>query len=250
MHPSSNHLPFKAIFFDMDETLIRHRKNFEEVAAETFAQFAGQLEPITPLEFWSTWWPKAQDLWYMMFDGVIDGETARRYAYINTLRTLKADESLAEAMMHAGEQTLIEAAHLVEDARDVLLALREAGIRTGLVTNGFSVTQRKKVAHHQLEEQLDFVLVSEEVGSHKPHPHIFEEALRRADVTADEALFVGDMPANDIKGALGAGMKAALIDFGGAWEDMRETDGMPDPTYRIHTLREVLRLAGLEDGAA
>jgi len=242
-------LNYRAVLFDMDETLIQHGKSFEEIAHETYLAFADQLAPISEKKYWGTFWPKAIDLWFMMFDGVIDGDTARRYAHINTLRTLGADETLAEPMMHFGETVLVECADLIEDAQRVLQTLRQAGIITGVVTNGYATTQRRKVAYHELEEKVDFVLVGEEVGSHKPHPAIFAEALRRAGTHPAETLFVGDMPANDIKGALDAGMHAALYDIGGKWHDIRETKGAPSPTYTIKSLSEVLGIVGVSDAS-
>lgn len=242
-----NDLRYRAVLFDMDETLIAHGKSFEEIAEETYAAFADRLKPISKKKYWETFWSKAVDLWFMVFDGVIDGDTARRYAHINTLRALGADETLAEPMMHHGETVLVECADLIEDAQRVLSTLRQAGIITGVVTNGYATTQRRKIAYHELEEKVDFVLVSEEVGSHKPAPGIFREALRLAGSAPSQTLFVGDMPANDIKGALDAGMDAVLYDIGGKWHDIRHADGMPEPTYTVQNLSEVLGIVGLAD---
>ncbi|MDH7477576.1 MAG: HAD family hydrolase [Candidatus Bathyarchaeota archaeon] len=55
------------------------------------------------------------------------------------------------------------------------------------------------------------VLVSEDVGWRKPHQKIFQEALQRLKVKAEEAVYVGDSPAEDIAGAKKAGMKTVFI---------------------------------------
>ncbi len=55
------------------------------------------------------------------------------------------------------------------------------------------------------------VLVSDAVGWRKPHVKIFEEALKRLDVKADEALYVGDSPDEDIKGAKQLGLKTIYV---------------------------------------
>ena len=55
------------------------------------------------------------------------------------------------------------------------------------------------------------ILVSEEVGWRKPHPKIFEETLKRLKTTADEAVYVGDSPQEDIKGAQTVGMKTIFV---------------------------------------
>lgn len=55
------------------------------------------------------------------------------------------------------------------------------------------------------------VLVSDSVGWRKPHAKIFEEALKRLGVKAEESLHVGDSPNEDIKGARELGMKTVFV---------------------------------------
>lgn len=58
---------------------------------------------------------------------------------------------------------------------------------------------------------FDVILVSEAVGWRKPHVKIFEEALKRLGVKAEETLYVGDSPDEDIKGAKQLGMKTVFV---------------------------------------
>jgi len=55
------------------------------------------------------------------------------------------------------------------------------------------------------------ILVSDDVGWRKPHPRIFEEALKRLDKSVEQTVFVGDNPMEDIQGAKAIGMKAIFI---------------------------------------
>jgi putative hydrolase of the HAD superfamily len=55
------------------------------------------------------------------------------------------------------------------------------------------------------------VLVSEEVGWRKPHIKIFQEALKRLGIVAEEAVYVGDSPEEDIMGAKAAGIKTIFV---------------------------------------
>jgi len=55
------------------------------------------------------------------------------------------------------------------------------------------------------------ILVSDDVGWRKPHPRIFEEALKRLGKSVEQAVFVGDNPIEDIQGAKAIGMKAIFI---------------------------------------
>jgi putative hydrolase of the HAD superfamily len=59
------------------------------------------------------------------------------------------------------------------------------------------------------------------VGYEKPHPAIFQAALRAMDATPAESLYVGDVYCVDYLGAIGSGMQAILFDVAGAY---RETD--------------------------
>jgi HAD superfamily hydrolase (TIGR01509 family) len=56
---------------------------------------------------------------------------------------------------------------------------------------------------------FDEYVLSYEVGYRKPHPEIYREALRKALVSAQECVFLDDMPEN-IEGAQKLGMKAIL----------------------------------------
>jgi HAD superfamily hydrolase (TIGR01509 family) len=69
------------------------------------------------------------------------------------------------------------------------------------------------------------------VGHEKPHPIIFEAALRSMDVAAGQSLYVGDIYSVDYLGATRAGMRAILFDVAGAY---RETD-----LGRVESLEEL-----------
>lgn len=126
------------------------------------------------------------------------------------------------------------ARHVVpqEGLHTTLSALREAGWRTGVVTNGRSAFQRATIAALRIEPSLDVVVVSEERGLCKPDRRIFDLALRELGCAAEDSWFVGDEPVADVEGAKGAGMRAML--FGGSGEN------------GVSSLVEVPRLVGLQ----
>jgi len=62
-----------------------------------------------------------------------------------------------------------------------------------------------------INQFLNAVLVSENVGWRKPNKKIFEEALRRLEVKAAETVYVGDCPLEDIKGAADVGMRTIFV---------------------------------------
>ncbi|MBC7130289.1 HAD-IA family hydrolase [Candidatus Bathyarchaeota archaeon] len=92
-------------------------------------------------------------------------------------------------------------------ARKILSRLSRSGYKLGLVSN-FTYAPLIYAALRQLglEGFFDVVLVSADVGWRKPHGNIFQEALKRLGVSASEAIYVGDSPDEDIRGAKKAGM--------------------------------------------
>ncbi|AKG53417.1 2-haloalkanoic acid dehalogenase [Dehalogenimonas sp. WBC-2] len=66
-----------------------------------------------------------------------------------------------------------------------------------------------------LSSFLTTVVTSQETGFTKPHPEIFQEALRRVEIAAEDVIFVGDQYKIDVLGATAAGMKGILVDRGG-----------------------------------
>jgi HAD superfamily hydrolase (TIGR01509 family) len=57
------------------------------------------------------------------------------------------------------------------------------------------------------------------VGCEKPHPAIFEAALREMKAEPAESLYVGDVYSVDYIGASNAGMQAVLFDVAGAYRE-------------------------------
>jgi|SRR5438876_3977216 len=57
------------------------------------------------------------------------------------------------------------------------------------------------------------------VGYEKPHPAIFEAALRTMQAHPEESVYVGDVYSVDYLGARNIGMRAVLFDVAGAYRD-------------------------------
>ena len=72
---------------------------------------------------------------------------------------------------------------------------------------------------------MDVLVVSEEAGVAKPSPRIFEIALERVKVRAEDAVMVGDSWTNDVEGARAAGLRAIWFN--------REGRDSPDPTVPV-----------------
>ena len=89
-------------------------------------------------------------------------------------------------------------------------AQREAGRRTGLLTNNAAEFEEFWTPILPLDELFDDVVDSSAVGLRKPDPRIYHLALDRLDVRADETVFVDDAIGN-VVGARAVGMRAVHV---------------------------------------
>jgi epoxide hydrolase-like predicted phosphatase len=83
---------------------------------------------------------------------------------------------------------------------------RAAGLRTGLVSNSWG---RGRYDRDSFPELFDAVVISGEVGLHKPQPQIFALAAERVERDPSQCVFVDDLREN-CEGAEAVGMTAVL----------------------------------------
>jgi len=103
---------------------------------------------------------------------------------------------------------------LYDDAIPTLDALRDRGLKLGLLSNSARDLE-EFVGHHRLT--VDAVLTSRSHGKTKPHETIFRRMLELLDVAAGEAVMVGDTIEDDVEGATAVGMRAVLVDREGRY---------------------------------
>ena len=123
---------------------------------------------------------------------------------------------------------------LFPDAVEVIETLKARGLMVGIVTNGPSVLQNRKLDVSGLRPLLDITVVSGDERVHKPDPEIFKRAALRLGVPCCDCIFVGDHPVNDIQGAVCAGMHPVYIEAG--------RGGCPENVPEIQSLLDLLHL--------
>ena len=100
---------------------------------------------------------------------------------------------------------------LYDDALPCINILKSRGFTVGMISNIYSDLNRT-CTRLGLADSLDFWVTSKEAGAEKPHLKIFQLALSKAGILANEALHVGDQYYSDVTGARGAGITPVLID--------------------------------------
>lgn len=108
---------------------------------------------------------------------------------------------------------LASGTRLLPGARETLARLHARGLRLAICSNKPVAFTRELVALLGLGNWLDAILGPEDVGRHKPAPDMLLAALDRLGVTADQALYVGDMVV-DIQTARAAGLPVWVVPTG------------------------------------
>jgi HAD superfamily hydrolase (TIGR01509 family) len=102
----------------------------------------------------------------------------------------------------------------ISRVREFLLRLREAGIRLALASSASKqdLGIYKKIAH--IEDLIEEESSSDDADRSKPHPDIFEAALKRLGLRPAEVLALGDTP-YDAEAAAKAGVWTIGVTTGG-----------------------------------
>jgi len=100
-----------------------------------------------------------------------------------------------------------------DTTRRTLAELRRKGYRLGIITNREDPERfNAQIDEIGLRCYFEWLVVAGEAGVSKPDPAIFQLALERAGVTAEQAVYVGDNYWADVVGAERAGLRAVLLD--------------------------------------
>jgi HAD superfamily hydrolase (TIGR01549 family) len=183
--------------FDLDDTLIALApafRRFAEDFARGFGLPAGEQEWL--VEAWDPYQNRAE-----FFGGV-----RRRYGLT---------ESVEDSWL-LYRRRMPEFVELRDEVRDGLAALRRAGWRLGIVTNGEADNQLGKIERTGLDRLVDSVAVSGALGVRKPDAEIFRIAAEGAACAlADGGWMVGDNAHADIGGGAAVGLRTVWIGAAG-----------------------------------
>ena len=195
------------VYFDIDDTLLDHRRAERGALADCQAQFPG-LGCHDAHYVSETYHAGNAPLWRDYGDGQITKDFLKRERFARLLTALGAGEDPDTVSAHYLERY---GAHWawVEGAERAYRAVAER-FPVGLLTNGFTEQQRAKLERFPLLADLaKTVVISEEVGAMKPQPAIFRHAMAAAGVEPGDVLYVGDSLHSDVRGGLSFGWHVA-----------------------------------------
>ena len=105
-----------------------------------------------------------------------------------------------------------------DDVRKTLAELKQASYVMAVISNRDRPFQ-DELDDHRLSEYFTFSMAGGEVDSYKPESRIFEHALQRGNVTAEETIYIGDNYFADVVGSRRAGLRPVLYDPEGVFPE-------------------------------
>jgi HAD superfamily hydrolase (TIGR01549 family) len=207
----------RAVLFDVDFTLCRPGP---ELSAESYARIAARHGATVDVARYDEA-REAAALNVKRHPELLHDDTIWHRFTMDVFLAMGGPEEIASECAEEIERgwEVSENFELFEDALPVLEELRAAQLRLGLVSNGIR-DLREFVVHHRLD--VDAIVGSRVHGFVKPHPTIFQAALRELGVEPAQAAMVGDSLEEDVEGARALGMRAILIDRQDRHPDVQE----------------------------
>ncbi|MBM7656267.1 HAD family hydrolase [Neobacillus cucumis] len=255
----------KAIFFDLDDTLLWDQKSVKEafvatckVAEERYGINAEQLEEAVreaARELYSSYdfYSFTQMIGINPFEGLWGNfadenledfrkmkETVPSYrkdAWTAGLKKMGIDNlELGQELAERFPLERRKSPFVYEETFDTLNQLK-GNYQLLLLTNGSPELQNTKLEiTPELVPYFDQIVISGDFGRGKPDPSIFEHALSLMGLQKDEVIMVGDNLMTDVLGANRAGIKTVWINR----HDKERNEVIP--TYEIKHLEELFSI--------
>ncbi len=229
----------KWIFFDLDDTLfdfssaslISLRKLYQETP-EIQTRFS------SPEAFIDEYHIHNKRMWQLHESGQISADFLKPERFRLTVAPDREDEDTRKAMRTINDRYLWhlgECNAQMEGAKQLLEELSKKHL-IGVLTNGFTEVQYRKLRSTGLDRYIQRMVISDEIGIQKPDSRLFRHAEQETGATPESTIMIGDNPDNDIQGALDAGWKAIYF----AWKGKPFASSSPLFLGSISSLKELL----------
>lgn len=199
----------KAVVFDLDDTLISEKEYIESGYSHIASLLSRKLEENPEVVY---------DELMLLFK-TSPKNVFNRLLDIYEIKYTEEDiKGLVEE--YRNHQPLIS---FYPDVLPCLRLLKERGIKTGIITDGFVNAQRNKLMTVGAYDLFDEVIITDEMGIEyrKPHPRAYELMRERLNVEFDEMIFIGDNPEKDFHIGNTYPIKTIRIHRKGVYQDKK-----------------------------
>lgn len=207
----------KALIFDLDGTLIDRQKAFTEGMTSILHDYFDNEQLINDMLVDILEWDKR-------------GSVERIIVFIKLLEKYNIKDVTAEQLDQQWKSMSGKTTYLYEDVRDTLTILKKK-YKIGILSNGGTKTQRRKMDTINIYDLIDYSLISGEYICSKPDKRIFDYVCTQMGFKPEECAYIGDSYKIDIDGSLNANMMPVFVN--------RTNESHPDITT-INEIKELL----------
>lgn len=226
-------MKYEVILFDADETLYDFKKSEREAFKNTMLEFNIEYDEENHLK---TYQDINTTLWKEFEQGLITQEKLKieRFKRLSDMLKINFDENNFATLYM---KHLSNASFLYDNSIDLLDELNQH-YRLGIVTNGLTLVQDKRIRQSTIAKYFDAIVISEEILISKPNPGIFEYTLKNLDFfDKSKVLMVGDSLSSDIQGGINFGIDTCWYN-----PNKIKNETSIKPTYEISNLDELKSL--------
>ena len=243
------------IFFDLDDTLWDFAANSLKSLRHVFDNFHEVSDKFNSFDdFIRVYHTHNARMWNLHAQGMVTSGFLKTERWRLTLFPESAPAASTEfcsVVNSAYLENLAMQSAIADHAAEVLALISKESM-VGIISNGFTDTQYKKLFNSGLWRFVARTIISDEIGIQKPDSRIFDYAIRETGASSLPVM-VGDNPDTDIMGALKAGWKAIWFNPSGKrfpYDDSTmDSDGI-DPTRFLGTAKNMTEvyenLSGLQ----
>ena len=199
-------MKYKSIFIDLDDTLWAFTENARDTFEDMYHQYRFERYFQSFDHFMKLYTPKNLELWdlYGRHEISKDELNARRFSY-PLLQVGVDDPALVKAYSDGFFATIPYKRKLMPHAMEALEYL-SGKYRLYILSNGFRELQEQKMRSADILHYFRKIVLSEDIGVHKPFPALFNFAMSATQSEFRTSLMIGDNWKNDIVGAREVGM--------------------------------------------
>lgn len=199
-------MEYRSIFIDLDDTLWAFTENARDTFEEMYHQYRFERYFQSFDHFMELYVPKNLELWdlYGRHEISKDELNARRFSY-PLLQVGVDDPALVKAYSDGFFAAIPYKRKLMPHAMEALEYL-SGKYRLYILSNGFRELQEQKMRSAGILHYFRKIVLSEDIGAHKPFPAIFNFAMSATQSEFRTSLMIGDNWKNDVAGAREVGM--------------------------------------------
>lgn len=202
------------IFFDLDNTLWDHRKNAYLTLKEIFKrEDISEKFNIGFEEFHTEYFTINEKLWAQIRDGEIDKEYLRKHRFYDAFLFFGVDDSeLSKVFEHQFLDEILNYNDLVPGAFEILEYLSAKNYDLHILSNGFKEVTHKKCELSGIKNYFKTITSADEINIRKPHPEVYDYALKKANAQKENSMMIGDDWIADVEGGKAFGLEVVFLD--------------------------------------